>query len=66
MRKYWKFGNVLIRKVGRKKNLKFNLMEELDSPIDYGSTVTLPYFILYPDRHYNLNKDPGDLRDNHS
>ena len=42
------------------------LMEELDSPIDYVSAVTLPYFILYPDRHYNLNKDLGDLRDNHS
>ena len=66
MRKYWKFGNVLIRKVGRKKNLKFSLMEEFYSPIDHGSADSLPYFILYPDRHYNLNKDLGDLRDNHS
>ena len=45
------------QKVGRKKTLKFNLMEELDSPIDYGSADNLPYFILYPDLHYNLNKD---------
>ena len=66
MRKYWKFGNVLIRKVGRKKNLKFSLMEELDSPVDHGSADSLPYLILYPNQHYNLNKDLGDLRDNYS